>query len=210
MRTIACIVGAALLAPLPVPADIITFELGYEFSDFGTSPTGPAPWLCATFDDGGTPGSVDLLLETPNIVDAETVFLWMFNLDPALDPNALVFSAPTKTGAFDDPTISTEVDGFMADGDGLYDIKFQFAQNDGAPTRFGSGDAVAYTITGIPSLVANSFYFMSHDNGGHGPFLTAAHVACIAPDNTSGWITVPEPATGLLFLAALCAVRRKR
>lgn len=210
MRKITCMAMVVVLFSPVALGDVVTFELGYQFNATGTPPTGPTPWLRATFDDGGTPGSVDLLLETPNLVDAESVFDWYFNLDPALDPTALAFSAPIKTGLFADPVINTGVDAYMADGDGRYDIWFDFATADGGANRFGVGDSLEYTITGIPTLVASSFNFLSLDMGGYGPFYTVGHIAAIAPSNTSGWITVPEPATAVLMLGALALLRRRR
>ena len=193
-------------------ATVLTYDLSVEFSG-ATPPAGASPWLRAVFDDGGSPGSVTMKLSTPNLTAVEFVSKWYFNLDPLLDPTALIFSAPTKTGSFTDPTINLAVDAFKADGDGKYDIKLEFDVSDGFPTRFGVGDAVAYTITGIPTLTASSFNHLSLPAGGHGPFPTAAHVQGIGPSGAnSGWVTVPEPATmSLLGIGgALGLIRRRR
>lgn len=200
---------ASLAGPASTQAAVISFDLSIEFSG-GTAPTGTPPWIRATFDDGGGAGSVDMFLEDVNLTGTEFVNVWMFNLDPSLDPTALVFSAPTTTGSFTIPTISTGVNAFMANGDGFFDIKLLFDGTDGAPNRFGSGDAVLYTITGIPSLTASSFNFLSFQDGGQGEFMTAAQVGGIGPNDESGWIS-PEPATlGLLALGGLALVRRRR
>ncbi len=189
---------------------MLTYALTYEFSG-ATPPEGPTPWLKATFDDGGSAGSVDLTLKTPNLTDAEFVFQWLFNLDPALDPNLLVFSAPVKTGMFTDPTINTGVNAFLANGDGMFDIQVRFDNTDGAVKRFGVGDAVEYTITGIPTLTAYSFDYLSDMDGGQGTYPTAAHVGGIGPSNSdSGWISVPEPGALTLLLAGSLALRRRR
>lgn len=205
-RLIACLV--MLVAPY-TQASIVTFDMSVEFSG-ATPPAGAAPWIRATFDDGGGSGSVVLTMESLNLVGTEFVRSWYFNLNPLLDLNALVFSAPTKVGTFEDPTITRGVDAFQADGDGLYDLLFAF---DNAPPsdRFGVGDAVSYTITGIPTLTANSFNFMSTPAGGHGPFPTAAHVQGIgAGGDDSGWVTVPEPATASVCLLGAAMVLRRR
>ncbi|HMQ16165.1 MAG TPA: hypothetical protein PKC49_09345, partial [Phycisphaerae bacterium] len=154
----------ALACAVAGHAAIIKFELSIEFSG-ATPPAGAAPWLTATFDDGGTPGSVDLTLETTNLVSNEFVFSWLFNLDPVLDPTSLSFSAPSKTGAFTDPVINTGVDAFMADGDGKFDIEVVFNSAGGPANRFGAGDSVKYTITGIAGLTAASFDFLSAPAG---------------------------------------------
>lgn len=193
-------------------ASVLTYDLSVEFSG-ATPPAGATPWLRAVLDDGGSPGSVAMTLSTPNLVAKEFVSKWYFNLDPVLDPTSLIFSAPIKVGSFTDPTVNLGVNAFKADGDGKYDIKLAFATNDGFPTRFGVGDAATFMITGIPTLTASSFNFLSLPAGGHGPFPTAAHVQGIGPCGAnSGWVTVPEPATmSLLGIGgALGLVRRRR
>ncbi len=200
MQKIAC---ALLIAGLSVSVHgaVISFDYNIEFSG-ATPPAGSAPWLRVTFDDGGGSGSVNMKFEALNLVGTEFVRFSYFNLNPALNPNSLVFSAPTKTGVFTDPVISTGVNAFQADGDGLFDIQVQFDQSPPA-NRFDASDAVEYTITGIPTLTANSFDFFSAPAGGNGPFPVAAHVQGIGPSGAnSGWVThVPEPAS--LTLLAL-------
>jgi hypothetical protein len=201
-----------LLIASGAEAATVTFSLGIEYSG-GTEPEGTPPWLTATFDDGGSPGSVDLTLETTNLTDAEFVFEWSFNFDPSLDPTALAFSEPVKTGAFTNPKINLGVDAFQADGDGSFDIQVEFDNSDGAPSRFGVGDAVEYTIWGPLTLTASWFDFPSATGGGQGMFPTAAHVGAIGPSNSgSGWISVPEPATLAALAAGLLYVvpRRRR
>jgi len=214
---------AILLVPwvLGASADgsVINFGMTIEFSG-GTPPVGAAPWLTTTMDDGGTPGSVILTLEATNLTGTEFVSGWYLNLDPSLDPTSLVFSSPTKTGTFDDPSISLGTDAYKPDGDGKYDILFGFATSGsgGGSHRFGVGDSVQYTVTGIGTLVAGSFNFLSSPDGGHGPFFTAAHVQSIGGGEDSGWVAateaiMPEPATLSLMVLGLAgwlaAVGRK-
>ena len=188
---------------------VVSYDLSVEFSG-ATPPVGEAPWLNATFDDEGSSGSVVLTLTTPNLTGMEFVSNWMFNLDAALDPTALDFSSPTKTGSFDAPAISTSVDAFKADGAGYFDIKMDFSTGGGLDARFGVGDAVEYTITGIDSLTAGSFNFLCTP-ADHGPFPTAAHVQSIGDNEDSGWTTVPEPATlSLLAIGGVLLLIRRR
>jgi hypothetical protein len=199
------LVGVAIFSCLmacntqAVMGNIITMGADYEYSG-GTAPAGTAPWITATFDDGGGTGSVTMTLSAANLTGPESVELWYFNLDPNLDPGSLTFSTPTKTGTFETPTVSTGINAYMADGDGNYDIQIAFNHTDGDDKRFTVGDSISYNITRA-GLTANSFNFLSDPAGGHGPYIMAAHV-----QNTpnggggSGWVTqIPEPSTLVLF-----------
>jgi len=161
--------------------------------------------MTATIDDGGGSGSVTLTLDNLNLVGGEFVSGWYFNLDPILDPDSLIFSAASSFGGngFDLPTIETETNDFKADGDGLYDILFDFSTSGqgGGIHRFGAGETFTVTISGIPGLNAHSFQFLSMPAGGHGPFFTAAHVQGINGSD-SGWVTIPEPSSMLIGLGA--------
>jgi hypothetical protein len=216
-----CAIVAAMLCmtPLGARAAHIAFDLSIEYSG-GTPPEGASPWLRVELDDGGGAGSVTMTMTATNLTGTEFVTDWRLNLDPALNPADLDFSTPTKTGTFADPVISTGTNFSMAPGDGLYDILVAF---DNAPpgNRFGAGESVQYVITGIPTLTANSFAFLSAPQGGHGPFHTAAHVQGIGDDGEdSGQITngqiiivIPEPAgltIAAIALAGLVSRRRAR
>lgn len=207
MRTV--VVCVLLTLSSVASGAVVSYDLSVEFSG-ATPPAGAAPWLNATFDDEGSAGSVILTLTTPNLTGSEFVSDWMFNLDSDLDPMALIFSSPIKTGSFDAPAISTDVDAFRAAGAGYFDIKMDFSTGGGLDARFGVGDAVEYTITGIDSLTAGSFDFLCTP-ANHGPFPTAAHVQSIGGDEDSGWTTVPEPATlSLLAIGGLVMLKRRR
>lgn len=193
---------------VPAHAATLTFDMSMEFSG-GTDPAGATPWITAVLDDGGTPGSVTLTLTNTNLIGGEFIDAWYLNLDDSLDVTSLSFSAPTKTGTFSDPTISKSANAFKADGDGKYDILIDFAQS--GPNRFGVGESVKFTITGIPTLTVADFNFLSFPAGGHGPFHAAAHVQGIgAGGNDSGWVTTPEPASlALLGLGGALLLGRR-
>ena len=194
------------------PAAVLTFEANTEFSG-ATAPSGTAPWLTATFDDNNTIGSVRMTLWANNLTDTEFVSLMYFNLDPVLDPMELFFSDMTKVGNFANPTISLGVDLFKADGDGFFDILIAFAIGGGKNNRFTDGDSVSFTITGIPTLTAESFNFMSAPGDSDiGPFPMAAHVQGTGPyGEESGWVTVPEPMSlSLMGIGMLALTRRRR
>ncbi len=191
----------------------ISFDLGVEISG-AADPVGDPPWLTATFDDGDSAGSVDLTLITTNLSPGEYVAKWLFNLDPDLkdDLGDLTFTPLPKTGFFEDPIVSTLLNGYKADGDGYFDIKFEFSFQNGDSAsihRFDDGDEGGFTITGIPSLTAGSFNFISEPNGRNGEYETVSHVQGIG--EYSGWVGTPEPTTlVLLALGGVAMLRRRR
>ncbi len=52
---VAAVVAALVLVASSANAAVVSWDLSYEFSG-ATPPEGAAPWLTATFDDGGWPG----------------------------------------------------------------------------------------------------------------------------------------------------------
>jgi hypothetical protein len=190
-------------------ADSITFDLNYEFSG-GQSPVGdPAPWLRATFTDATN--GVLLKMEAINLTAAEWVKDWYFNFDDTKNVNDLVFAYQSgiKTSA-----VSRKKSQLQADGDGVFDFKFQFPT--AKPKRFGVGSTSIYLITGIDGLNVYDFDFLSEVNGKEGIFASAAHIGGIGKDaEGSGWIgttPVPEPAT-IFFLGTglfgLCVFKKR-
>lgn len=204
LARIVSIIVACLAFASSAPAAMLTLNLSFEYSG-AADPAGPQPWGIATFDDGGAMGTVKLTLEALNLSSGEFLTNWLFNLDPALDPNQLVFAGPVPTGAFGDPTISTGADAFNAGPAHGFDIQFGFPTKGGGggASRFGAGESAVYTITGIATLTANSFNFPN--SSGAGPFFTAAHVQGITDtgNGSSGWVSVPEPSTGLLAIVGI-------
>ncbi len=203
----ACLVLTLALVASGAQAGIIEYPLSIEFSG-ATPPVGSAPWLTATFDDGGAPGSVTLTLEATNLTGGEYVAKWFFNLDPALNVASLLFSVPVITGTMDDPVINLGTDAHKANGDGFFDIFLNFSNVEDADKRFGPGESLEFIITGIGTLTAASFDFLSVLSPADG-LPTAAHVQGIG--EFSGWITVPEPSSlALLAMGVFWSCRRRR
>ena len=185
----------------------LTLGMMREYSG-GDPPEGATPWITATFDDGGIAGTVDLTLATTNLTGTEFVGEWLFNLDPTLDPMLLSFSTISSVGSFTPPSINTGVDEYKAGGDGLFDLQFEFATSNAGNGRFDSGDSLVVEISGIPTLTAASFDFLSTPKGSsNGPFVTVAHIQAIGTDGEgSGWVTAPEPSSALLSAMGFCLV----
>ncbi len=200
-------------------AQALQFDFNTVFS--GTvMPGGSTPWATATFSGTST---VTLTITSSMTTAGQFITEMSFNLDPALDPTKLSFSAPVSiTPGLTAPTITKGVNGFQADGDGKFDILFSFQQASGAG-RFDGTDSVTYTITSTEAgLTADSFNFLSAPGGGAGSWSAATHIQGIddlAGGTTSDWIgpgtgafPTPEPGTMLLLglgLLGLGIVARK-
>jgi hypothetical protein len=211
------VIGAALLSPTKSSAASgITYQFDNEFSS-GTPPAGPAPWITATIQTA-TPGTVLLTIANNGLLGSEFVSGFYLNLNTNFSPLNLSISYVSSAGSFLIPsigagTIERGIDSFKADGDGKYDVLFDFSTVSGS--TFGAGESVTYQISGISGLTADDFVYLSAPNGGHGPFYSAAHVQGIGTDGSlSGWVEpslgalqfqVPEPSsTALLALSLGC------
>ena len=202
---------------LQMEASAGTLTLDYTVSFGAATPDGPAPYATSLFDDGGSPGTVTLTVDVAATVDAADMTALYINLDPSLDPNSLSIVRTGGDGPVaGDINISTGVDAFQADGDGLYDI---FIDMPPPGNRFEAGETLTFAISGIGTLEASSFDFYAAPGGGAGPFLSVARFQSTdsplieGPDTEgSDWVgAVPEPSTlVLLGLASLALAVRRR
>jgi hypothetical protein len=209
------LIGVALLSPTKSSAASgITYQFDNEFSS-GTPPTGPAPWITATIQTS-TPGTVLLTVANNGLVGSEFLSGFYLNLNPNFNPLNLSISYISSAGSFLIPsiasgTIERGIDNFKADGDGKYDVLFDFSTSNGS--TFGAGESVTYQISGISGLTADDFAYFSAPNGGNGPFYAAAHVQGIGTAGSlSGWVEpslgaihfdVPEPSSPVLVTLSL-------
>jgi hypothetical protein len=213
--------GFALLLGAEAQATLITHTLDVNFGAEDAS-----GFLIATYDDGGGTGSVTITLDASNLsLSGEFIDEWYINFAGG-DPTSLVFTPGSGDDAVDilqTPLVDPSV--YKADGDGIYDIVFLFA-NAPPADRFNAGETVVYTVTGA-GITAADFDLFSTDTGGAGPYLSAAHVQgtdCVSgigcndtgsPDNEgSDWLgAVPEPGALALFSTSLIvagALARRR
>lgn len=202
---------------LPVQAATVTFNLSQVFSDGAVAPDGPAPYATVTLDDGGGSGSVVMTLSISGDVGAADLTELYLNFDPNLTLGNLNFAydgSSTGPAAINSP-IDVGTNAFQSDGDGKFDIFFNFPTS--AP-NVSAGDTVIYNITSSDAITANSFNFLSDMGGGEGTYLAASKWQSTgpAPFNDSAWVgasPVPVPAAVWLFgsgLIGLVAVARRK
>ena len=214
---VATLLAAAIAAP--AQASTVTFNYGTSFG--AVTPDGPAPYATATFDDGGGTGTVHLTMTASSSIGDADITQMYFNFDPNLFLGDLVFTydgsstGPAAAGGGGNG-IFVGVDAFQADGDGKYDILFDFPPPPGND-KWGAGEEVRYTITAT-GITASSFNFLSAPGGNAaGPFLSVARFQSTGIDgNGSDWVgagVIPVPAAVWLFgsgLLGLIGVARRR
>ena len=208
------VVGVIAIA---MPGQAATLHFGLDTVFPGTPlkpiPYGSAPWVTVDFDDGDTPGTVDMRISANLQHSVEFVGSLYLNSNTPLDNYD--FSSPVSSGGFTFPEISPEIyttpNSQKADGDGWYDFKFEFSTSDG--NTFNNTEWLEYTITAT-GLTADSFNLFSTEGGGEGIYLAAAHIQDADGIEDNGtWVgAVPIPASVLLLgsgLIGLAGFKRK-
>ena len=159
----------------------LVITLDQVFSGF--TPGGSGPYLKATFED--VIGGVKLTLDDLGLSTGEKISEWDFNTSNLAGISKITYDSGVKA-----KSVGTGSDKFQADGDGKYDISFQFSTSS---PLFTVGSQSVYLISGT-GISENDFNTLSTPAGGSGPFTSAAHVQGIAnatdPDKTcSGWVS---------------------
>jgi hypothetical protein len=201
MRKLLLLAATAMLSLSVAKADL-TFELSFEFSGAQT-PGGTPPFVVLNFADTDT-DEVTLTISTPGLIGSEFVSQVYFN--SIIDSTDLTIDYASGQEA---SSVVQNPDGEKADGDGFFDVLFNYAN----PNRLDAGESSVYIITAT-GLTAANFDSLSVNSATGYP--AAAHVQGIGEDGQgSGWITVPEiPGLHAALLLALpiglAAVRRFR
>ena len=102
-------------------------------------------------------------------------------------------------------------DGFAAGGGSLFDLKLNFDQSTPA-NRFDGADAARFVLSGIPSLAAQDFVFLSNGGEIDGIAVAARVQGTGLGGKCDAWVTVPEPSCAGVLVATggLALLRRRR
>ncbi len=188
-------------------ANADTLSMNPDETFQGASPGNNGPWVTATFDDSfGDTSTVRLTMSANNLTGNEYINYWYFNFNPDLDSSLLTFTPVDTTASV--ASFSSGENFERADGDGLYDIAFDFPQANNSG-QFEPGETVVYDITYDAPISVYSFDFASV-GGNKGAFKTAVKIHGIGGNN-KGWSgaksstassspMAPEPISSTLFI----------
>ena len=194
-------------------ATVLVMDSFAKFNGGGTS----TPVFTATFDDGGSAGTVTLTMDYVSDTSATKIKEWYFNIDDTLSGFGC---GNIVNSSGQDGTCEYSKNSLQADGDGKYDFMFTFPTSG---DTFDEGDMSVWDIT-YSGLTAEDFLYLSAPAGGAGPYFSAVQQsAWWAPseltcdDGDCGVVVppvepVPEPGSLALMslgLAGLVFTRRK-
>lgn len=188
----------------------LQFEFLFDNVFSGATPAGTSPWVLEQFSDV-SPGNVLVTVWNNESTTGYFIGDLYLNLNPNLDPTALMVRFNSGSPGVTAATISTGEDQFKADGDGYYDLQLSFSS--GSSGRFSSGNFMSYDITGIAGLSSADFEYTSTSSTA--ALLAAAHL--IGNGGSSSWLNpsqvtqVPEPGAilGWMFFTLALVVKRR-
>jgi hypothetical protein len=201
------LIPCLLLLAVQVSSGAVATSFTYQFTNVfvGTAPASDrAPWIDAVFQDI-SPGVVHLTISNLNLTGTENVSEFFFNLAPNLNPAKLNFSFGPENG--EKPFVNTGVNRFKGNGSGKYDFIFYFDNSDGKNQEFGAGDTLSCDISGISTLTASDFAYLSQSPRRTTAFYAAALIEDLGNSDLTGWISAstitpataaPEPGSPLL------------
>jgi len=201
------VLGATTFATIPAQADTLIFNLDTVFSG-SITPIGSTPWLSAKVSSTPDPNVLSLAFDVSNLTAngqyVDSIYMNFQNPNgTAADLNFLRADINPATSAVQQSATQT----FKADGDGFFNLEFDFGQ--ALADRFlGGSSAVQFAVFGAPLFPLNVNDFNNTSINGPTPLFIAAHIAGIPigdGQTSSVWITtaVPEPSTYLCLASFL-------
>jgi hypothetical protein len=152
------------------------------------------------------------------LAPAEFISKLYFSFDPSLNLAALAMSHVSGTAPASGGMDVGPANSYKAGGGGKYDVRLSFpTANSFSSPRFNGSDTATFLFTSSQAITASSFNFEGAPHGGHGPFVTAAHIQGLGHNaGRSAWVSgeenndqfsvVPLPAGGWAGLASLAGV----